>query len=61
MEGALVIQQKFCDPHEFDIPVIISHLKEMANIPSLFLEVDITLPAGQFRTRIEAFLETIRV
>jgi len=61
VEGALVIQQKFCDPHEFDIPVIISHLKEMANIPSLFLEVDITLPAGQFRTRIEAFLETIRV
>ncbi|MEE8472461.1 MAG: 2-hydroxyacyl-CoA dehydratase [Dehalococcoidia bacterium] len=61
VEGALVIQQKFCDPHEFDIPIIISHLKETANIPSLFLEVDITLPAGQFTTRIEAFLETIRI
>jgi benzoyl-CoA reductase subunit C len=61
VEGAIVIQQKFCDPHEYDIPIIMSHLKEKANIPSLFLESDVTIPSGQFKTRIEAFLETIQM
>jgi benzoyl-CoA reductase subunit C len=61
VQGAIVIQQKFCDPHEFDNPVIIRELKEKLEIPSLFLEFDITIPAGQFRTRIEAFLEMLQL
>ncbi|MFQ5826666.1 MAG: benzoyl-CoA reductase, bzd-type, subunit N [Dehalococcoidia bacterium] len=61
VQGALVIQQKFCDPHEFDIPPLMKMLKEEKNIPSLFLEFDVTVPAGQFRTRIEAFLETLQL
>ncbi|MDE3076931.1 MAG: 2-hydroxyacyl-CoA dehydratase, partial [Chloroflexota bacterium] len=28
VQGAILIQQKFCDPHEFDMPVIASALKE---------------------------------
>ena len=58
-QGAIVIQQKFCDPHEFDIPPIRS-LLEKNDIPVLFLEFDLTIPAGQFRTRIEAFLEMLQ-
>jgi benzoyl-CoA reductase subunit C len=59
VDGAIIIQQKFCDPHEFDIPPIIS-LLENKDIATLFLEFDLTIPAGQFRTRIEAFLEMLQ-
>lgn len=59
VQGAVVIQQKFCDPHELDIPAIIKSLKEI-DVPSQFLEFDVTVPVGQFKTRLEAFLEMLR-
>lgn len=59
VQGALLVQQKFCDPHELDIPAVKATL-EKNGIPTLFLEFDVTIPFGQFRTRIEAFLEMIR-
>jgi benzoyl-CoA reductase subunit C len=55
-QGVLLYQQKFCDPHEFDIPSLAHNFKEL-DIPTLVLEFDVTIPFGQFRTRIEAFLE----
>ncbi|MDP2727448.1 MAG: 2-hydroxyacyl-CoA dehydratase, partial [Dehalococcoidia bacterium] len=58
VQGAVIIQQKFCDPHEADIPPLAAYLKK-GNIPSLFLEFDVTVPVGQFRVRVEAFLETL--
>jgi benzoyl-CoA reductase subunit C len=58
VQGAIVIQQKFCDPHEMDIPAIMKNLKE-AGVPSQFLELDVTVPIGQFKTRVEAFLEML--
>jgi benzoyl-CoA reductase subunit C len=57
--GAIVVQQKFCDPHELDTPSIKKAL-EAAGIPVLFLELDVTVPLGQFRIRVEAFLEMIQ-
>jgi len=59
VQGALLIQQKFCDPHECDMPPLEQFLKKNG-IPSLFLEFDVTVPAGQFQTRVEAFLEMLR-
>lgn len=59
VQGAVIVQQKFCDPYRYEIPLIQSTLRDQG-IPSLVLEVEFTLPAGQFRTRIEAFLETLR-
>lgn len=59
VEGAVLVQQKFCDPHELDIPAVKETL-EKNGVPTLFLEFDVTIPFGQFRTRIEAFLEMIR-
>ncbi|NIV34515.1 MAG: benzoyl-CoA reductase, partial [Anaerolineae bacterium] len=41
VEGALVIQQKFCDPHELDIPAVRTAL-EAKGIPTYFLEFDVT-------------------
>jgi benzoyl-CoA reductase subunit C len=59
VEGAIVMQQKFCDPHELDIPALTKFFKEELDIPTYFLEFDITVPAGQFAVRVEAFLETM--
>lgn len=58
-QGVVVIQQKFCDPHETDIPSLRRYLEDNG-IPTYFLEFDVTVPIGQFRIRIEAFLEQIR-
>ncbi|NIR17859.1 MAG: hypothetical protein GWN86_29735 [Desulfobacterales bacterium] len=59
VEGAIVMQQKFCDPHELDIPALTKFFQEELGIPTYFLEFDITVPAGQFAVRVEAFLETM--
>lgn len=58
VQGAIVIQQKFCDPHELDIPAITKMFKDN-DIPTLFLEFDVTVPIGPFKTRVQAFLEMI--
>ena len=57
-DGALIIQQKFCDPHELDIPPLREYLQNNG-IPTYFLELDVTMPIGQFSTRIEAFIESL--
>ncbi len=59
VKGAIVIQQKFCDPHELDIPAITKTLND-ADIKTLFLEFDVTVPLGQFKIRLEAFLEMLQ-
>jgi len=59
VQGVIMILQKFCAPHEIDAPPIRS-MFENANIPVLFLESDVTIPVGQFQTRVEAFLEMIQ-
>lgn len=58
IQAAWFIQQKFCDPHEFDIPPLIEWLKEKG-IPSYRMELDTTIPEGQLSTRAGAFLETM--
>jgi benzoyl-CoA reductase subunit C len=59
VQGAIVVQQKFCDPHELDLPALIRALNE-AKIKTLLLEFDVTVPIGQFRVRVEAFLEMLQ-
>ena len=59
VQGAILLQQKFCDPHELDIPALRKSFQE-ADIPTLFLELDVTVPIGQFKIRSEAFLEMLR-
>ncbi len=60
VEGAIIIQQKFCDPHECDIMPLRKTFEDN-DIPSLFLEFDVTVPIGQFKVRVEAFLEMFGV
>jgi benzoyl-CoA reductase subunit C len=59
VQGAILVQQKFCDPHELDLPAIAQKFQR-ENIPTLALEFDVTVPAGQFKVRVEAFLEMLR-
>ncbi len=59
VQGVILMQQKFCNPHELDIPTLDALLKKN-NIPTSFLEFDVTVSIGSFSTRVEAFLETIR-
>jgi len=56
--GAIIIQQKFCDPHETDMVPLRQFLKDH-EIPNLMLEFDAIMPLGPFRIRVEAFLEMI--
>jgi benzoyl-CoA reductase subunit C len=42
-----------------DTPAIKEKL-EKNGITTLFLEFDVTVPIGQFKTRVEAFLEIMR-
>lgn len=58
-EGIILTQQKFCDPHECDIPSLRRYLEDNG-LPCYFLEFEVTVPLGQFRVRVEAFLEQIR-
>lgn len=59
VQGVVFAKNKFCDPHEYDFPGIAAALREKG-IPSLVLELDFLNPIGQFRTRIEAFLEMLQ-
>jgi benzoyl-CoA reductase subunit C len=59
VQGAILMQQKFCDPHELDMPTIKKRLEDKS-VRTLFLEFDVTTPVGQFRTRVEAFLEMLQ-
>jgi benzoyl-CoA reductase subunit C len=58
VQGAIYTMQRQCDAHGLDYPAVESFFKEKG-IPMLKLELDYTVPVGQFRTRIEAFLEML--
>jgi len=57
--GVIVLQQKFCDPHELDRVAILEWFKKH-DVPTLYLELDVTVPVGQFKIRVEALLERLR-
>jgi len=59
VDGAIIVQQKFCDPHELDIPFVRKFLEDNG-IPTYLLEFDVTTAVGPFAIRVEAFLELIR-
>lgn len=60
VQGIITIQQRFCDPMEYDITNMRPVFEEIG-IRTLSLELDIINPAGQFSTRIEAFLEMFQL
>ena len=59
VQAVIILQQKFCDPHELDKVAIITWFKEHG-VTTLYLELDATVPLGPFKIRVEALLETLR-
>ena len=59
VDGVVFIFLKFCDPHLFDYPWLRNLLKENGINSIMFEMEDKFLPDGQFKTRMEAFLEMV--
>ncbi|MDF3000646.1 MAG: phenyllactate dehydratase [Bacillota bacterium] len=58
-DAVIVCQMKFCDPEEFDYPIIKKEL-EGAGIPSLYIEIEQQMDSlEQLRTRIQSFSEML--
>lgn len=56
-DGVVVCMMKFCDPEEFDYPILSKRL-EQEDIPQLYLDVDLSSESfEQARTRVESFAE----
>jgi benzoyl-CoA reductase subunit C len=60
VKGAVLLLQKRCEPHEYDIPVVEKILNQH-QIPTIVLEIDNNTAVGQLRTRVEALLDMIRM
>ena len=57
-DGIVFVLPKFCDPHAFDYAMIKEKL-DAAAVPHLRLEMEHAPALGQWRTRLQAFLEMI--
>lgn len=58
-DAVIYCQLKFCDPEEFDYPIIKKEL-EAAGIPALYLEIEQQMDSlEQLRTRIQSFSEML--
>ena len=58
-DGVVYCQLKFCDPEEFDYPIVKQEL-EAAGIPLLYLEIEQQMDSvEQLRTRIQTFAEIL--
>ncbi len=59
-KGVIIVTVKFCEPHDFNYPHLMHRLSE-AGIPHLLLETEQgEAPLGPIRTRLQAFVETLR-
>lgn len=56
-DGVVIALMKFCDPEEYDVPIIMSEM-EKQGIPLLVLEIDQQSNSyEQIRTRLQSFIE----
>ena len=59
IDGVIFCMMKFCDPEEYDYPIIKSAI-DNEGIPTLFLEIDQQMENNeQVRTRVQAFAEIL--
>lgn len=60
INGTILLLVRYCDPFAFEMPSLKDYLDSIG-IPSTYIEYDYTIGAlAPLRTRVEAFLETIR-
>ncbi len=59
VQGVLLYTIRFCDTYQLDAPEITEYMQSLG-LPVLYLEDDYIMPPlAQWKTRIEALLETI--
>lgn len=58
VQGVIILHQKFCNPHGNDYPNLRNRLNENG-YPSLLLELDIPVPGGQIKNRVQTFVEML--
>jgi bzd-type benzoyl-CoA reductase N subunit len=59
VQGVMLYTIRFCDTYQLDAPEMKDYIQSLG-LPVLYLEdTYITSPVGQWKTRVEAFLETI--
>jgi benzoyl-CoA reductase subunit C len=58
-DGVVFLYQRFCSPQPMDV-VGLRPILDKLGIPSTDFELDTTVPVTQFRTQLEAFIETIK-
>lgn len=58
-DGVVFLYQRFCSPQPMDV-VGLKPILDKLGIPSTELELDTTIPIAQFRTQLEALVETIK-
>jgi benzoyl-CoA reductase subunit C len=58
-DGVVFLYQRFCSPQPMDV-VALRPILDKLGIPSTEFELDTTVPVTQFRTQLEAFIETIK-
>ena len=59
IQGVLIYSIRYCDTYQLDAPEIRDYMESLG-LPVLSIEDDYIMPSlGQWKTRIEAFLETI--
>jgi len=56
--GLVFVLPKYCDPHGFEHAALAQVLRAAA-VPSLLIETELSMPMGQVRTRLQAFLERL--
>ena len=58
-DAVIICMMKFCDPEEFDYPILLQEFAE-AGVKNLQIEIDQeTTSFEQIRTRIQTFSEVI--
>lgn len=58
-DGVIYAMMKFCDPEEYDYPIVMKDLKN-ADIPHLYLEIEQQVGSNeQIRTRVQTFAEML--
>ena len=58
-DGIIIGLMKFCDPEEYDVPIIMEACQK-ADIPLLVVDIDQqAVGTEQFQTRVQAFLESM--
>jgi benzoyl-CoA reductase subunit C len=58
--GVVILGEKYCDPHLFDIPATRKRIEELG-VPTLWLETELVASGReQLATRLEAFMDILK-